>query len=265
MAQSKLFWFLFCIKINISTFHEIWLIAGTLDWDASFYRRTSVVTFFIGFVFVHFFQYHGCTFFISNCHTQKVELGSSFPGLPPVFPQIFPWFSPGFPLVLSWDRWVCPGIFGPPLVLGQRDSGTGKTFLSRGKGTAGQGNFFVPWDIQSLGNLILGASISQEANATWSFFSSQGFIISIPNPKHQQLPWESYFMDPRKDDPGSTLFAQQYRKGWRLQVPWIQVYSIESFHKLCKRLGWGIGKGQMISDWLFDLIQKRKNWWISAL
>ena len=38
----------------------------------------------------------------------------------------------------SRDRGVCPGTFAPALVPGQRDSGTGKTFLSRDKGTTGQ-------------------------------------------------------------------------------------------------------------------------------
>jgi hypothetical protein len=44
----------------------------------------------------------------------------------------------------SRDRGACPGIFAAALVPGQRDSGTRKLFLSRDKGTAGQGNFFVP-------------------------------------------------------------------------------------------------------------------------
>ena len=44
----------------------------------------------------------------------------------------------------SRDRGSCPGIFAAALVPGQRDSGTRKLFLSRDKGTAGQGNFFVP-------------------------------------------------------------------------------------------------------------------------
>ena len=101
----KVNYFDFCsVSLLNSTFHEIWLIAGTLDWDASFYRRASVVTFFIGFVFIYFFQYHGCSFPISNCHTQKVEPGSFFPSFPLVSPPVFPWFSPGFPLVLSRDR-----------------------------------------------------------------------------------------------------------------------------------------------------------------
>ena len=65
----------------------------------------------------------------------------------------------------SRDRGFCPGTFAPALVPGQRDSGTGKTFLSRDKGTTGQGNFFVPGqrdngtsrpglsrDVPSLGN-----------------------------------------------------------------------------------------------------------------
>jgi hypothetical protein len=42
------------------------------------------------------------------------------------------------------DRGSCPGIFAAALVPGQWESGTRKLFLSRDKGTAGQGNFFVP-------------------------------------------------------------------------------------------------------------------------
>ena len=57
------------------------------------------------------------------------------------FLDFLPWFCPG----TSQERRVCPSIFAPVLVPGQKDSGTGKTFLSRDKGTTGQGNFFVPW------------------------------------------------------------------------------------------------------------------------
>ena len=41
------------------------------------------------------------------------------------------------------------------------------------------------------------------------FFSSQGFIMFIPNPKHQWLPWDSFFVDPGKDDPGSTFCVKE--------------------------------------------------------
>ena len=58
-----------------------------------------------------------------------------------------------------------------------------------------------------LKSATLGAYIFQGGRSTWSFFASQGFILSIPNPKHQQLPWDSFFVDPGKDDPGSTFCA----------------------------------------------------------
>ena len=61
-----------------------------------------------------------------------------------------------------------------------------------------------------LKSATLGAYIFQGGRSTWSFFASQGFILSIPNPKHQQLPWDSFFVDPGKDDPGST-FCEENR------------------------------------------------------
>ena len=92
----------------------------------------------------------------------------------PVLERLFPVLERPFPVFLFFweayfvpgrDRGVCPGTFAPALVLGQRDSGTGKTFLSRDKGTTGQGIFFVPGqrdngtsrpglsrDVPSLGN-----------------------------------------------------------------------------------------------------------------
>ena len=43
-------------------------------------------------------------------------------------------FCPGFALVLSRDRRVCPGIFAPVFVPGQRDSGTANLFCPGTKG-----------------------------------------------------------------------------------------------------------------------------------
>ena len=53
------------------------------------------------------------------------------------FLKFFNSFCPG----TSQDRAVCPGIFAPALVPGQRDTGT-RFFLSRDKGTTGRP---VPW------------------------------------------------------------------------------------------------------------------------
>ena len=51
-----------------------------------------------------------------------------------LFLKNFKWFCPG----MGGDRGVCPGIFAPALVPGQRDTRTR--------------NFFVPRDVPSLGN-----------------------------------------------------------------------------------------------------------------
>ena len=64
-------------KLFISTFHKIWLITRTLNWNANFHRRTSVFTSFIAFVFIHFFQDHGCNFFISIFHSNIVRRNGS--------------------------------------------------------------------------------------------------------------------------------------------------------------------------------------------
>jgi hypothetical protein len=69
-------------------------------------------------------------------------------------------------------------------------------------GTIGQSETEI---LYALNSANLGAYIFQGAWSTWSFFASQGFILSILNPKHQRLPWDSFFVDPGKDDQGSTF------------------------------------------------------------
>ena len=36
-------------------------------------------------------------------------------------------------------------------------------------------------------------------------FASQGFTMSIPNPKHQRLPWDDFLLDPKDDKPSWTF------------------------------------------------------------
>ena len=99
--------------------------------------------------------------------------------------KIFKSFCPG----TGRDRGVCPGTFAPALVPGQRDSGTGKTFLSRDKGTTGQGNFFVP---------------GQRDNGTGKFFcpgtKGQRDAPSrfVPGrPAGRPVPWKPYIKPTR--------------------------------------------------------------------
>ena len=69
------------------------------------------------------------------------------------FKKFFNQFCPG----TSRDRGFCPGTFAPALVPGQRDSGTGKTFLSRDKGTTGRPG--LSRDVPSRGNTSLNVPI----------------------------------------------------------------------------------------------------------
>ena len=91
-------------------------------------------------------------------------------------------------------------------------------------GTIGQSESEILYVLKSA---TLGAYIFQGGRSTWSFFASQGFILSIPNPKHQRLPWDSFFVDPGKGDPGST--QEIFLKKKVLNVTTIKIFPDKKF------------------------------------
>ena len=102
------------------------------------------------------------------------------------FWRFFGIFWPG----TSRDRRVCPGIFALTLVLGQRDSGTGKTFLSRDKGTTGQGNFFVPGQRDNRtsrgtsrpSETLVWQGLFDKVFLTWSFWHGPLYMVELKLP-----------------------------------------------------------------------------------
>ena len=64
------------------------------------------------------------------------------------------------------------------------------------------------WNFNVLKSADFRCPILQLRSRNLLFFASQGFIISIPNPKDQRLPWDNFCIDPINDKPSWTFLIQ---------------------------------------------------------